>query len=209
MQITIENLGKKFNKDWIFRNLHTSLFTNQAYAVTGANGSGKSTLLQIIAGMLPATEGTISYRVEKQLIEADQIFRHIVMAAPYLELIEEFTLTELVQFHVQFKKFRNNLPIPDFINKIGLYKSRNKLIKYFSSGMKQRVKLGLAFYSDAALLFLDEPTSNLDNAGIAWYQQEVTANKAERLLIICSNQLHEYEFCKNILHIQDSSIKMI
>lgn len=208
MQIHVENLGRKFNRDWIFRQLNVGFEINQLYAITGANGSGKSTLLQIISGMLPATEGTISYRYQQKPIEADQIFRYLVLAAPYQELVEEFTLKELVSFHLQFKKLTNGFSVNDFVEKIGLAKSRNKPVKNFSSGMKQRLKLGLAFYSDTPILLLDEPTSNLDKNGIAWYQQTVRENIANRLVIICSNQPYEYEFCRKILHIQNARIEI-
>jgi ABC-type multidrug transport system ATPase subunit len=201
-------LGRKFNRDWIFRQLDFAFDENQTYAITGANGSGKSTLLQILSGMLPATEGTISYYHQQKQIDDDQVFRYLVLAAPYQELIEEFTLKELVSFHIQFKRFTRQFSVNSFIEKIGLEKARNKPVKYFSSGMKQRLKLGLAFYSDTPILLLDEPTSNLDKTGIAWYQQTVIENMANRLLIICSNQPYEYEFCRNILHIQNARVEL-
>lgn len=209
MQIQVENLGKKFSKDWIFRGLNLTLHQGETYTVTGANGSGKSTLLQIIAGMQPSSEGKITYQHQQNILNPDNLFRQLAMAAPYLELVEEFTLTELIQFHVKFKSFRDGLSVTDFLEKIHLAKARNKFIRHFSSGMKQRLKLGLAFYSDTPLLLLDEPTSNLDATGIAWYQESIRENLSGRLLIICSNQPYEYEFCENILHIQDGRIRQI
>lgn len=206
MQIQVENLGRKFNRDWIFRNFDTIFQSNQPVAITGANGSGKSTLLQIIAAILPATEGKVKYTYREKNIEEDKIFRYLSLAAPYQELIEEFTLQELVAFHLQFKSFRNQLAAGEFIKKTGLEKARNKPVKNFSSGMKQRLKLGLAFFSDTPILLLDEPTSNLDKNGVDWYQQHLAENVANRLVIICSNQPYEYELCKRIIHIQDSLI---
>ncbi|QHT67536.1 ATP-binding cassette domain-containing protein [Rhodocytophaga rosea] len=206
MQIQVENLGRKFNKDWIFRNFDTTFQSNQPVAITGANGSGKSTLLQIIAAILPATEGKVKYTYRQKNIEEDKIFRYLSLAAPYQELIEEFTLQESVVFHLQFKPFRNQLAAGEFIKKIGLEKARNKPVKNFSSGMKQRLKLGLAFFSDTPILLLDEPTSNLDKNGVDWYQQHLSDNIADRLVLICSNQPYEYEICKRIIHIQDSLI---
>lgn len=208
MQIQIENLGRKFHRDWIFRNFNINFHTDQPYAITGANGSGKSTLLQIIAGIMPATEGKVVYKFGQHIIDEDKMFRYIALAAPYQELIEEFTLKELVNFHLQFKKLKNNLTVKEFIQQIGLEKAANKLIKHFSSGMKQRLKLGLAFFSDTPVLLLDEPTSNLDKTGIGWYQQYITENISGRLVVICSNQPYEYEVCKNTLHIQDNHIEM-
>jgi ABC-type multidrug transport system ATPase subunit len=199
-QINLENLGKKFQTEWIFRNLHFQITQGEALAVIGANGSGKSTLLQIIAGNLTATSGKISYQMYNQAIPVEIWYKKIALAAPYLELIEEFTLLELVNFQLKFKKLQNNLSSQDFIQQIGLGKAIQKPIKYFSSGMKQRLKLGLAFYTDTPVLLLDEPTTNLDRQGFVWYQSEIQKN-LHRLVIICSNQPAEYEVCTTQLDI--------
>jgi ABC-type multidrug transport system ATPase subunit len=207
MQIIIDNLGRKFGKEWIFRNFHARLLSGQSYAVTGANGSGKSTLLQILAGVIPGTEGTITYQSDQKIIEPDAWFRCISIAAPYQELIEEFTLTELINFHRRFKSTRN-FSTRDLLEKVYLETSRNKPVKNLSSGMKQRLKLGLAIYSDTPVLMLDEPTTNLDSQGIRWYQQMIRENVSDRLVIICSNQSYEYEFCQHQLHIRDNQVEI-
>ena len=202
MQISTQNLGKKFSNEWIFRNLNETFQSGESYTFVGANGSGKSTLLQVLSGYMPHSEGVINYEVNDKNIEIDNFYKHLIIAAPYLELIEDFTLSELLAFHIKFKPLKNNLSVPDFIDFIELSKAKNKEIKYFSSGMKQRVKLGLAFQSDCEILMLDEPTSNLDAQATEWYFRNVQEYSKNRLLFICSNQPSEYEFCKNILNIQ-------
>jgi ABC-type multidrug transport system ATPase subunit len=201
LTIHLQDISKRFQYEWIFRKVSLTFRANQIYTITGANGSGKSTLLQIIAGMIQASEGGISYQVADKQLSAEDWYKHISFASPYMELIEEFTLTELVKFHFQFKKIRQNLSAKDLIQQIGLEQAKHKYIKHFSSGMKQRVKLGLAFYSDTPIVLLDEPTSNLDGQGIAWYLTEIQQNLSNRLCILCSNQPYEYEFCRNIVDI--------
>lgn len=204
MLIKAENLGKKFRNEWIFRNLSLDFQSDQSYTFTGANGSGKSTLLQVLSGFIPQNEGNISYFQSSESsdqIRSDDFFKHLIIAAPYLELIEEFTLLELIEFHIKFKPFRESLHTSDFIDFIELPAARNKEIKFFSSGMKQRVKLGLAFWSDCGILMLDEPTSNLDAQASAWYLENVRKFSKDRILFICSNQPSEYEFCQNIHNI--------
>ena len=203
MTIQLENLGKKFRKEWIFRNVNLSFDAGNSYTFVGPNGSGKSTLLQVLIGVIPQTEGKISYSINKQAISIDDIYKKIIIAAPYLELIEEFTLLESLEFHQKFKPFKDNLTATELIEKIQLTPHREKTIKNFSSGMKQRLKLGLAFYSEAPIILLDEPTSNLDAQGMAWYLEQIEKHTADRLLIICSNQPNEYTFCKNIIDIRD------
>ena len=203
MLISTQNLGKKFSNEWIFRNLNETFQSGESYTFVGSNGSGKSTLLQVISGYIPQSEGIINYEIADKKIEIDNFYKYLIIAAPYLELIEDFTLTELLAFHIKFKPLKNNLSIAEFIDFIELPKAKNKEIKFFSSGMKQRVKLGLAFLSNCEILMLDEPTSNLDAQATNWYLRNVQEYSQNRLLFICSNQPSEYEFCKNILNIQD------
>lgn len=139
------------------------------------------------------------------VIDEEHWYRHMVLAAPYLELIEELTLTELLQFHRRFKPFRHAADVPELIDRMQLSHARNKEIKFYSSGMKQRVKLGLAFFSDARLVLLDEPTANLDRQGVAWYSQQVSLLPPDVLLLIGSNVPSEYDFlhngCPNVIEV--------
>ncbi|AUD04683.1 ABC transporter ATP-binding protein [Spirosoma pollinicola] len=201
LTITTENIGKKYRREWIFRRVNLTLAAGASYTFVGPNGSGKSTLLQLLAGNLPATEGTLTYSMVDKLIDSDDWFRQVSIAAPYLELVEELTLDELLTFHQTFKPFRNGLTSESVADRLLLTHARNKEIKYFSSGMKQRVKLGLAFFSNSPIVILDEPTSNLDQQGAAWYHEQVRQLGADQLLLIGSNQPEEYDFCPNVIDV--------
>jgi len=196
LNITLQNLGRRFNQEWIFKGIDYTFSSNKSYAILGPNGSGKSTLIKVLTGQLTPSEGKLSYSNDSSTIEADDIYQHVSIAAPYIELIEEFTLNELLDFHFKFKR-----PLPNFDNNqiitlLGMEKSANKGLKFFSSGMKQRVKLALACCSDSKILFLDEPTSNLDTSGENWYLELVASTSSSgRLLVIGSNQEKEYAFC--------------
>lgn len=204
MTITLENTGKRYNQEWIFRGINAAFTPGEHVVLLGANGSGKSTLLQTILGSNAPSEGKVIYRQEGKEIELDDVFRYCSFAAPYMELPEEFTLTETLQFHSGFKPFIKNLTAKEVLETTGLSKSANKQIKYFSSGMKQRVKLALCIFSDTPVVLLDEPLSNLDSAGIAWYKNLVNEHAQNRLFIVCSNrQADEYFFCKKELVIED------
>lgn len=205
MQIKLTDIGKRYNYEWIFRNVHHEFTAVNNYAILGSNGSGKSTLLQLIAGNLIPSQGSISYRKENTEIDVENIYTHISFASPYLELLEEFTLTESIEFHARFKSFHKDLDTQQLLSLMQLEKAKDKQLKYFSSGMKQRVRLALAILSDTPLLLLDEPTSNLDKNAISWYQQLIQAYSNNRLIIVASNQL-EYEyasFCNISLNVED------
>jgi ABC-type multidrug transport system ATPase subunit len=203
MDINLQNIGRRFNQDWIFRGIDYSFENNGSYAVLGSNGSGKSTLLQVLNGSLVPSSGIIKFFDGKQEIEAENIFNYLSLAAPYLEVIEEFSLNEMIDFHFKFKKYKVGIDKTALTDILNLAGSRNKLIKYFSSGMKQRLKLALAFCADTPMLMLDEPTSNLDTQGIDWYLSLIEKFSRDRLTIVCSNQEHEYSFCNNRLSIAD------
>jgi ABC-type multidrug transport system ATPase subunit len=201
--IALENIGRRFNRDWIFRGVDHTFSTGSIYAILGPNGSGKSTLLQVLNGSLSPSAGKLSYFYDDKPVEAEEVYQHLSLAAPYLELIEEFTLDEMIDFHFRFKGYKNLVDKNAVIDLLALPGSKNKLIRYFSSGMKQRLKLALAFCSDTPLLMLDEPTSNLDTQGVDWYLNLVQKFAENRLTVICSNQLHEYSFCNELLNITD------
>lgn len=199
--IQTEEIGKKYRREWIFRRVNLTLRAGTSYTFVGPNGSGKSTLLQLLAGNLPATEGNLMYSLDNQPIDPDNWFRQVSMAAPYLELVEELTLDELLVFHQTFKPFRHNLTPEAIADRLLLSHARHKEIKYFSSGMKQRVKLGLAFFANSPVVILDEPTANLDRQGAAWYQEQVRRLGPDQLLLIGSNQPEEYDFCPNVMDV--------
>ena len=203
MKIILQNIGKRYNSDWIFRKVDREFSLGNNYVITGANGSGKSTLLQLIAGNQIPSEGKITYFNGKE-IEAEQFFSQLSFASPYLELIEEFTLRELLHFHFKFKKMRAGFTEEKIIERAYLSASADKQLKNFSSGMKQRVRLVLAVLSDTPLLLLDEPCSNLDHKGVEWYNDLIAENKNDRLIIVCSNkQKEEYAFCDTEICVED------
>jgi ABC-type multidrug transport system ATPase subunit len=201
MDIHIENVAKKYNKEWIFRNVNIKISHQQSTAITGPNGSGKSTLLQIIAGSLLQTEGNIKYQHEGAEIKPEHIYKYLSLVAPAMALPEDFTLREFIDFHFKFKKLKNNISPVDLPAIFKLEKALNKYIKNFSTGMKQRVKLGVAFYTDTPMLLLDEPATNLDKAGIDWYMEEVEKVIEEKMIFVCSNRKDEYSFCSNFIDI--------
>ena len=159
--------------------------------------------MQIIAGNLTSSSGTVSYLKIGEAIDVESIYSQLSLAAPYLELIEEFTLQEIADFHFQFKRYREGMDSKAFFELLALKNAQHKLIKNFSSGMKQRVKLALAFCSDTPILLLDEPTANLDQQGIDWYLSLIERFSMNRLVIVCSNQEYEYRFCTQTLNVAD------
>lgn len=199
MKILVNKAGKRFNREWIFRNRDLEFTSPHHYAITGHNGSGKSTLVQCIAGALHLSEGTIEFEQDGKKVAPEQVFKHISICAPYLEVIEDMTVVEFLNYHSSFKPFQTGWNTENIIEEIGLTKAANKRIRNYSSGMKQRVKLAQAFFSATPVILLDEPTTNLDKQGIALYHHLIKTLCNNRLVLICSNDAVEYESCSTIV----------
>ena len=199
MDIILDNIGKRYIQEWVFRGITDEIKQGDCVAITGRNGSGKSTLLQIISGYRLPSTGKIKYMLSDKEVEGNEIFSYISFASPYLELIEEFTMKEQLSFHFTWRDTRfSTEEIGELFNISG---ALNKPIKYFSSGMKQRLKLAMAFCTKSDLLLLDEPTSNLDSEGIKVYDECIESLADGRTIIIASNDPLEYKYCNRSLQI--------
>ncbi len=203
MTIIFSKAGKRFNRDWIFRNADLSFLPGHSYAITGSNGSGKSTLLQILSGSMELSEGKIEWRVNNTSIDADNIYSFLTISAPYIEVIEEMSAVEFLQFHQQFKPLLPDTSISEILKLVGLEKAATKQIRYYSSGMKQRVKLAQAIFSDAPLLLLDEPCTNLDVTGYELYHKLIKDYARNKTIIVSSNDVNEFSFCEDVINIMD------
>ena len=206
MEIILEDVGRRFNRDWVFQHVDYRFTAGASYAVLGPNGSGKSTLLQVISSALTPSAGRLTYQHNGKAVDIEQVYRYLSIAAPYLELIEEFTLAEQIRFHFAHKGFLGGFDAPSLMAYLELDHAQHRQLRHFSSGMKQRVKLGLACCTDTPIVLLDEPTSNLDEEGVAWYLRLVEQTTANRLLVVCSNQAREYDFCDHTITITDYKV---
>ncbi|HEV7329833.1 MAG TPA: ATP-binding cassette domain-containing protein [Flavisolibacter sp.] len=203
MKINLQAAGKRFNREWIYKGVTLEFSSANAYAITGPNGSGKSTLLQAIGGMLQLSEGAIQYAISNKQLANEEVYKQLSFCAPYLDVIEEMTLQEFLRFHNQFKPFLPSFFVEKIISETGLEAAAGKQIRYYSSGMKQRVKLAQAIFSDTAIVLLDEPCSNLDLTGIELYHSLIQRYCKDRLVIVCSNDKVEYSFCNEVISILD------
>lgn len=226
ISIHINELGKKFVNEWIFKNVTLTITPGEKLVILGSNGSGKSTLLQSVSSFLIPTKGEVVWKKVRhaesssasdrfrnefgmtETIEDDTIYKYFSMASPYMELIEDFTLTETINHQKQFKPFVNSISTKEIIALMQLEHTSEKFVKHFSSGMKQRVKLGLAILADCPVLLLDEPCSNLDANAIDWYQNMITEFAQHKTILVCSNTVkEEYAFCTDKIEIENYKVQ--
>jgi len=203
-KLALDDVGKKFQYKWIFKGVDTQLQSSDILSVRGYNGSGKSTLLKIISGHLTPNQGKVLYLDQQQKkIHRDDIFKEITFAAPYINLLSRLELVECLDFYQRFKPLKNGLNTEKLIELMGLQSSSHKQLRFYSSGMLQRVKLAMAICAKSSLLILDEPTSNLDDAGIKWYQKILKEYSDDRIVIIASNVEHDFKMCNKSISMLD------
>jgi len=194
MRITLQQVSKSFGRETVIKDVDRVFEPGSRTAILGPNGSGKSTVLQLIGGFTIPTKGTVTHELNGKVIEQEHVYRHISIAAPYMSLYEELSLREAIASHRRFKPLRGNLAVEEVARIALLEKHLDKPVRDFSSGMKQRLKLALAVLSDTSLLLLDEPTSNLDVNGSAWFRELLEKNIGERTLVVASNRQAEETF---------------
>ena len=203
LQIELHNISKKYSNHFILKDFSYTFSSGNSYAILGSNGSGKSTLIKLLSGLYSATVGIISFKQDEKIIPADQVFNHVSLAAPWSDVVDDFTLRECISFQFKFRKSLEGITVKDIISISGLETSADKFINQYSSGMKQRVRLLLAFFTQSDVLLLDEPTSNLDAAGKQWYRSLIEKYSDNRLIIVASNHLaEEYDFCKKVIELK-------
>ncbi len=205
MELLLQDIGKQFNRRWLFSGINLQIKAKSTTAIIGSNGSGKSTFIQMLYNYQTLSAGKITYIANNTELEDSNIASYISFAAPYLELPEEFTLNELIEFHFKLKS-KNSLFNPEtLIKQTNLAGNEDKLIKHFSSGMKQKVKLILTFCTESSLLLLDEPCANLDLESIQWYRQTMQQLINHKTIVIASNMPEEYDFCEQKIDLRTFS----
>jgi ABC-type multidrug transport system ATPase subunit len=205
MRCELKGISKRFGRDWILKDIDLDIATGQRLALLGSNGSGKSTLLRIIAGQLGPSKGEIIYHMEGIRSAPDELFAHLSFVAPYIDVYRQFTFGELLDFHFSLKSLRKGFSKEEVIDSIAL--PSNKALSSFSSGMMQRVKLALAFFSDSQLILFDEPTMNLDDEGGMWFLRHLNELPAGVTVIIASNlPERETSICNSSYQIEGSNL---
>lgn len=205
-ELVCKDLSKSYSGKTIFKNLNLSLQSGQSVAITGRNGSGKSTLVKVMANLIQANCGTVNITYGGNIVERDNLYKITSLLSPYLSLYDELTGGENLEF---FYKLKSGIStgvkdkIEYFLKRVNLFEKRNELLKNYSSGMKQRLKLAFAVMNEPEILFLDEPRSNLDKSGIDIVNEIASEQRQDKILIIATNDEDDKLLCNNSINIED------
>lgn len=200
-----EQLGMRFGRRILFRNMDFEVAGSTSLAVTGANGSGKSTLLRILAGVLTPTKGTAVLKLEQQVVEREDQPLHTGLVAPYLNVYDGFTARENLEFLAGARRLPEaETRIREILDLVSLTARADDFVSTYSSGMKQRVKYAAALLAEPPLLLLDEPTANLDVAGLEMVDRVMVHQcAAGRVLVVATNVTAEAERCDAVVRIEE------
>jgi len=194
------HLTKKFGRKNIFNDINLTLSGGDSLAITGINGSGKSTLIKILSGILNATSGELNFSINNNPIPLRLYYNYIGFVSPYLSLYDEFTGYENLKV-ISNIRGNSSANIENVLRKTGLYDRKDELLKIYSSGMKQRLKIAFAILHDPPVLLLDEPSSNLDSDGIRIVNEIADEYKKGRIMVIATNDNNEKSLCGNELNL--------
>jgi len=197
--LDVHQLSKRFGRHWIIRELTDGFSAGEMIGIKGRNGSGKSTLLRMLCGQLTPSRGRVRWDLDGKPVKTEDVYRHVSWTGPYLEIVEELTITEFLDFHFALKPLRPGLTLAEVPKLLELDHVRNRKLSDCSSGMRQRVLLGSALYADTPLLLLDEPTVTLDEEAVAWYHGQLAARRSGRLVFVASNDAGDLAGCGRVL----------
>lgn len=197
------NLTRKFNGKVIFENINFELATGSSTAITGRNGSGKSTLIKIIANLLSETSGKLKLTARGTEVKKESVYKYLGFVSPYLNLYDEFSGYENLRIISDIRGSGHG-NIENVLKRVGLYQRRNDLLKIYSSGMKQRLKIAFAILHNPEILLLDEPTSNLDTDGVSIVDDITEEYKKDKILIIATNDAHEKSLCAGEINLNNT-----
>ena len=202
-KLTFQNVTKTFGRRLIFKNINRAFEHGNIYGFSGRNGSGKSTLIKIAAGIISPTKGKVIHEVDDHEIIPEKIHQYLGFVSPYLVLYDEFTAEENLYHFSRIRGHDFDIERTKYLlSEFDLYKRRTDYLKGYSSGMKQRMKFIFALLHNPQILFLDEPTSNLDHIGKDKVYEIIENEGKEKIVIVASNEESDLNLCTNILDIE-------
>jgi heme exporter protein A len=198
--VATKDIRKDFNRRVIFEHISFDLSRSESLSITGRNGSGKSTLAKILCGVLTPTAGSVLMTLEGAVIKSEQRRAHIGFVAPYLQLYDEFTGSENLLLAIRIRGIRrHDTEVDELLERVGLFNCRDDRVGTYSSWMKQRLKYAFALLHKPALLVLDEPMSNLDEAGIQVVKEVIEEQKKIGIVVVATNDAEEARMCRRNL----------
>ncbi len=203
--LKVTTLTKRFGSRLVIDKLSFEV-NDSILGIAGRNGSGKTTLMRCLAGLIRPTAGAIQWTFGEEVADREMIRRKVGLAGPWLQLYREMTCIENMAFLSKLHRLSDaDLRISETIELVGLTSQANMYYGNLSSGQQQRMKIASAILHQPAALLLDEPGSNLDEAGSIMISEIVSMwRNSGRLLILASNDARELDLCDRSINVSQS-----
>lgn len=201
-RLAVTNLYKRFGDRKVLNDINFDVSTGESIAVVGPNGSGKSTLLLLLLQTLHPSKGKIEYSRDSKVMNDSEVRACTSLVSPYLNLYDNLSAEENLLFFSTVSGFNiTGKEINQLLQRVGLDGRGPDLVGSYSSGMKQRLKYAVALLSKPAFLFLDEPTSNLDEAGKKIVVDVIEEYRAHTIIIIATNEREEQGLARQLCRV--------
>ena len=189
--LEIDRVWKYYGDFPALRDIQLSIEPGSTVALLGRNGAGKTTLLRIVAGLSKASEGSV--QIQGASVREQATRRRIGVLGHGISLYDELSATEnLVLFARLYGLTEPEKKALAWLERTGLDRVRDGLVREFSRGMRQRLAVARAFMHEPEVLLLDEPFTALDDRAIAVLQSLLAdAHASGRTIVLSTHQLRE------------------
>ncbi|MBS4030853.1 MAG: ABC transporter ATP-binding protein [Clostridiales bacterium] len=199
-QVEVKHLSKAYSYRKLFTDINVIVPDRSVFVVLGHNGAGKTTFLRILCGLIPATSGEVLFTLDGKSLSPREKRAQIGLVSPDLELYGELTAVENLEFFSGVRGLPFTLDrAREILEMVGLKGRGNDYVGTYSSGMKQRMKYAYALLHDPYILVLDEPTTNLDEKGVALVDSVIRRQREKGIVIMATNEPREVSYADKTL----------
>lgn len=205
--INLKNICMKINEQTILEDISLNLESGKCYGFVGNNGCGKTMLLRAICGYKNIDSGTVE--INHKIIGKDVDFIDdagiIIGEMQFMNALSGFDNLKIL---AEIKKKITDKEILEIMKIFGIYGARQKKVKKYSLGMKQRLRLAQAFMEEPKILILDEPFNGLDKDGIAEVQAQIQSQKRKgnTILLTCHDDRNISLLCDEVYEMDNGRI---
>lgn len=194
-QVAVKNLSKFYRQRKLFTDVSLTVPDQSVLVVLGPNGAGKTTFLRILCGLTPATAGKVEITINGQILTPEERRAQLGLVTPELELYGELTAVENLEFFARVRELPfSRQQARELLEFVGLKGRGHDFVHTYSSGMKQRLKYAYALLHQPHILILDEPTTNLDEAGVALVDSVIRRQRERGIVIMATNEPEEVAY---------------
>ncbi len=201
MEVILEQVSKKFDQQYVLKNISKTIASGSTCGIRGINGSGKSTLCGILSGLILPTKGKVHHLIFGEDCNLSNNTHHLLASTGPYHHLPEFLSCQHILDITAAQKMDDKFSKDKFWNFLEFKQHKRKLYHKLSSGMQQRFKLSLTIYAEAELYILDEPTNFLDDYWKTKIAELLSVRLKDKTLILSSNMEEDFKSCDDYIYL--------